>query len=236
MNPYFYSSYTRKMIHVIAIDDEPLALEVLLHHAAKVDFIILEHTFTNCADGIAYVLEHKPDALFLDINMPDQSGLDIAPALPAGTQVVFTTAYSEHAATGFELDATDYLLKPIPFARFEQACYKIVHRRTTYGARYILVKEQGMWNKVMLSDVLYVEARGNYMQLVTFTGTHLLRRTVHEMINELPSWFCRTHKSYIVNMDRVSAVSAEHVVTGGHVVPLSAGYRADVYGRAGIEA
>jgi len=224
------------MIHAIAIDDEPLALEVLQHHAAKVDFIKLEHAFTDCAEGIAFILEHKPEALFLDINMPDRSGLDIAPALPAGMQVVFTTAYSEHAAAGFELDATDYLLKPIPFARFEQACYKIVQRRTTYGARYILVKEQGMWNKVMLCDVLYIEARGNYMQLVTVTGTHLLRRTVHEMANELPSWFCRTHKSYIVNMDAVSAVSGEHVVAGGYVVPVGMAYRADVFARAGIEA
>lgn len=225
-----------KMIHAIAIDDEPLALEVLLHHAAKVDFIKLEHTFTDCAEGIAYILEHKPEALFLDINMPDHSGLDIAPALPAGMQVIFTTAYAEHAAAGFELDATDYLLKPVPFARFEQACYKIIHRRATYGVRYILVKENGIWNKVMLCDVFYIEAKGNYLQLVTASGRHLVRRTMQEVVNELPSWFCRTHKSFIVNMDTVSAVSAEHVVAGTHTVPVGPGYRTDVFVRAGIEA
>ena len=224
------------MIHAIAIDDEPLALEVLQHHAAKIDFITLEHTFTDCAEGIAYVMEHKPDALFLDINMPDHNGMDIAPGLSAGVQIVFTTAYAEHAATGFELDATDYLLKPIPFARFEQACYKIVHRRATYGARYILVKEKGMWNKIMLCDVLFIEAKGNYLQLVTHAGRHLVRRTMQEMINELPSWFCRAHKSYIVNMDAVSSVAADQVVAGGHAIPLSPAYKADVYNRAGIEA
>lgn len=225
---------TPTMIHAIAIDGEPLALEVLLHHAAKLDFIQLEHTFTDCAEGIAYILEHKPDALFLDINMPDHSGLDVAPALPTRMQVVFTTAYAEHAAAGFELDATDYLLKPIPFARFEQACYKIVHRRATYGARYILVKEKGVWNKVMLCDVLFIEAQGNYLQFVTHARKHLVRRTLQEIVTELPSWFCRTHKSFIVNMDMVSAVSTDHLIAGGCSVPIGPGYKPEVFQRAGI--
>lgn len=223
------------MIHAIAIDDEPLALDVLCHHAARIDFLTLDHTFTNCAEGIAYILEHRPEALFLDINMPDHNGMDIAPSLPAGVQVIFTTAYTEHAAAGFELDATDYLLKPIPFARFEQACYKVVQRRATYGARYILVKERGMWSKVMLCDVLYIEARGNYMQLVAADASYMLRRTMQEMINELPSWFCRTHKSYIVNMDTVATISPEAVVvTGGMQLPLGPAYRDTVYMQAGI--
>lgn len=223
------------MIHAIAIDDEPLALAVLQHHAARIDFLQLDETFTDAADGMAYLSERRPEALFLDINMPDHSGIDIAPSLPAGVQVIFTTAYAEHAAAGFELDATDYLLKPIPFARFEQACYKVIHRQATYGARYILVKEKGMWNKVMLSDVLFIEARGNYVQMTTAAEKHFIRRTMQELITELPSWFCRTHKSYIVNMDLVTSFSADQVIAGGHSVPVGPGYKDGLFLKAGIE-
>jgi DNA-binding LytR/AlgR family response regulator len=214
------------MIRAIAIDDEPLALQVLQHHAAMVNNVSIEHTFTNASEGLRYTHQHKPDVVFIDIKMPDHNGLDIAIALPPATHIIFTTAYSQYAIQGFDINAADYLLKPISFQRFVQACGKIEKLLTNISrSSVITVRENGCWIRIPLSHLLYIQAKGNYLHLVTTTSTHLIRNTLQEFASHLPHTFLRVHKSYIVNTAAVDVVENNQVIVSGHKVPVSAQLR-----------
>ncbi len=214
------------MIKAIAIDDEPMALQVLQHHAARMNNIRIEQTFTNASEGLRYTHQHKPDLVFLDIKMPDHNGLDIAIALPAATHVIFTTAYSQYAVQGFDINATDYLLKPISYHRFVKACAKVEERLSTPAiSATITVRENGTWIRIPLSHLLFIQAKGNYLHLVTTTSTHLIRNTLQEFASHLPHTFLRINKSYIVNTAAVDVVENNHVIVSGHKVPVSAQLR-----------
>ncbi len=224
------------MIRAIAIDDEPLALDVLQEHASKLGIVTLERVFTNAAEGLKYVAFQKPDALFLDIRMPDRNGIDIAGSLNAQLPIVFTTAYPDYAITGFELNVTDYLLKPIPFARFVQACNKIKARlEQTEEVAELFVKESGVWVKILLSDLLFVEAKGNYLHFETRSGTHLIRQTLQECCEGLPSYFSRTHKSYLVNTRAIERIDTAQVVVGGRAIPVSSSYKSELFAALGLK-
>jgi two-component system, LytTR family, response regulator len=223
------------MIRAIAIDDEPLALHVLQNHAARLDFLCIEATFTNATKGLAYLQQHRPDALFLDIKMPDHNGLDIAVALPVNIQLVFTTAYAEHAVAGFELNATDYLLKPVPFARFEQACHKIKHRSDSPDHQEIMIRENGLWHKILVDSISHIEARGNYLQIVAGDKNYLVRQTMQEFSEQLPSTFCRVHKSYIVNTKLTTTISSTEVSISDKVIPVSPNYKNDLFTKLGLK-
>ncbi|MCF8449078.1 MAG: LytTR family DNA-binding domain-containing protein [Taibaiella sp.] len=224
------------MIRAIAIDDEPLALQVLQNHAAQLDYITIERTFTNAMEGIAYLHRHQPAALFLDIQMHDHNGLEIAETLIANVQVIFTTAYAAHALRGFELAATDYLLKPISFHRFSQACEKIKERtaKPTEPSE-IIVKENGIWHKVPLAELMYIEARGNYLYLATSHHSYIIRQTLHELEKTLPAWFVRCHKSYIVNTKQVSAVTPLQLTVGAGTIPISPGHKNELFKKMGLK-
>jgi two-component system, LytTR family, response regulator len=223
------------MIRAMAIDDEPLALQVLQNHAARLNFLCIEATFTNATKGLAYLQQHRPDALFLDIKMPDHNGLDIAVALPVNIQLVFTTAYAEHAVAGFELNATDYLLKPVPFARFEQACHKIKHRSDSPDHQEIMIRENGLWHKILVDSISFIEARGNYLQIVAGDKNYLVRQTMQEFAEQLPSNFCRIHKSYIINTKVTTTISSTEVSVSGKIFPVSPNYKSDLFTKLGLK-
>jgi DNA-binding LytR/AlgR family response regulator len=195
----------------IAIDDEPVALEVVKSHASKVPFLDLAATFTDAFQALDHLRKHPVDLIFLDIKMPDISGIEFYNSLPKKPMVVFTTAYSEHAVTSFELDAVDYLLKPFSLARFMKACSKAheVYQWRNQGKPqdYIFLKTGYELVKVSFSDIHYLVAEGNYINVV-MQGTRILTRmTFSEMETLLPpTSFLRIHRSYIVNKDRISRV------------------------------
>ena len=188
----------------IAIDDEPQALDVIRLHAAKVPFLDLKASFTNAFEAIAWLQTNHVDLLFLDINMPDISGVDVVKCLPGpgrrgpasrsgGTakmpMVIFTTAYSDYAVQGFDLDAVDYLLKPFSLARFLKACAKALDIDTLRSGNapdFIFVKTGYEDEKVLLNDILYIEADGNYLSLVLPNRKLLSRQTMAELLQQLP--------------------------------------------------
>jgi DNA-binding LytR/AlgR family response regulator len=224
------------MLRAAAIDDEPLALEILTGHAAQLSFLALEHIFTNAAAGLAHVQRIKPDVLFLDIKMPDHNGLDIARQLPAGLQVIFTTAYPEFAVNGFELDVTDYLLKPISFARFVQACNKAKDRNAQKQEdQPLFFKDGGVWHKIPPAQLLYAEAQGNYIKLVTRDKNYLIRSTMHELEAQLSPYFVKTHKSYIINTRSIDRIEAQQVTIGFTGIPVSENYRKHLFNTLGLK-
>lgn len=224
------------MIKVIAIDDEPLALKVLEEHASKINFLKLEKTFTNPLEGIEYLNQESVSALFLDIKMHDISGVELAELLPSNMRIIFTTAYPDYAVKGFELNAIDYLLKPISFSRFLKACHKLKNQfDTNQTEQILLIKEGNEIVRVKTSEIYYIEATGNYLKLHTSKGTLLHRQTVKEFLEVLPVvHFVRTHKSYIVNTEHISRIEPFHLTIDNQKVPLSPNYKTEVWNKLGI--
>lgn len=217
----------------IAIDDEPIALDVVRSHASKVPFIELNATFTNAFDAIAYLHQNKTDLIFLDIKMPDINGIDFLGSLSNPPMVIFTTAYSEHAVKSFELDAIDYLLKPFSLSRFLKACNKALElynlRNKFEGTDYpdsIFLKDGYEQIKVQIEDILYIEASGNYTQ-VHLTKEKLLstRVSISEMLLLLPEKkFIRTHRAFIIARDKISKFDRSQVWIDHHIIPIGATY------------
>ncbi|TFF36953.1 response regulator transcription factor [Mucilaginibacter psychrotolerans] len=217
----------------IAIDDEPIALDVVRSHAAMVPFITLKETFTNAFEALAYLQKNKTDLIFLDIKMPDISGIDFLNSINNAPMVVFTTAYSEHALQSFELDAVDYLLKPFSLPRFLKACNKAHELYTLRNkpeanepAPSIFIKDGYEQIKVKLDDILFIEAAGNYARIFLQGNTSLSTRiTITDMQFMLPTKkFIRTHRAFIVARDKVSKFDKTQITINEHTIPIGATY------------
>jgi DNA-binding LytR/AlgR family response regulator len=217
-----------KLIKAIAIDDEPKALEVVQLHAAKVPFLDLENSFTNAFNAIQHLQTHKIDLIFLDIKMPDISGIEFMSCLPKPPMVVFTTAYSDYAVQGFELDAVDYLLKPFSLARFTRSCNKalaILSVRNDDVEKFIFLKTGYEEEKVMLKEILYVEAEGNYVSVVLSGKKLLSRQSMTEVTIQLPETeFIRIHRSFVIALDKIEKIGRQEIVIGGKSIPIGASY------------
>jgi two-component system, LytTR family, response regulator len=213
----------------IAIDDEPIALEIISSHAAKVPFLQLEAVFTDAFKALEYLQHESIDVLFLDIKMPDISGIDFFNSLSKKPLLIFTTAYSEHAATSFDMDAVDYLLKPITLARFIKACNKANelynYRNEEDVLDYIYVKTGYDQVKIMFNDILYVEAAGNYVSFVLKHEKILSRSTFAEATTILPlQQFVRVHRSFMVAVNKINKIEKGQVIIEGKEIPVSEGY------------
>lgn len=216
----------------IAIDDEPIALDVVQSHASKVPFIELKAVFTNAFDALTYLQQNKTDLIFLDIKMPDINGIDFLNTLSNPPMVIFTTAYSEHAVKSFELDAIDYLLKPFSLSRFLKACnkaqeiYTLKNNFEDSEPQSIFIKDGYEQIKVFISDILYLEASGNYAQIHLSDGKLLSTRIpLNEMLQLLPAKkFIRTHRAFIVSRDKISRFDRFQVWINGHSIPIGNTY------------
>lgn len=227
-NTYF----GRMLLTAIAIDDEPDAVELIGILAEKVPFLTLKATFTNAFTAIAWLQQNKVDLIFLDIKMPDINGIDLLNSLTAPPMVVFTTAYSEHAVEGFELNAIDYLLKPFSSIRFLKACNKALEIKTMRGGEalpYIFVKTGYQEEKVMLSDIKYLEADGNYVTYVLADRNLLCRQSLTEALNTLPqNTFVRVHRSYVVATAYITKTARFEIYIDDKLIPVGESYMQQV--------
>jgi DNA-binding LytR/AlgR family response regulator len=216
------------MLHAIAIDDEPMALEVIKAHAAKVPFLDLRKVFTDAILALDYIRSEQVDLIFLDIKMPDISGLELAALIPKDTMVIFTTAYSEHAVMSFELDAKDYLLKPFNLGRFLKACQKAQEwheLKKGNAAGTIFVKTGYEQIKVNFDELLFCEANGNYVNFQLPKDKILSRMTLAEVEKILPSNFVKSHRSFLVNIQHVQKIERHQLTVGDKLVPISVSYQ-----------
>lgn len=227
------------MIKAIAIDDEPLALEVIRSHAGKVPFLELAACFTDAFKAIEYLAKEPVDLLFLDIKMPDISGLELMESLQQKPMVIFTTAYAEHAVQSYELNATDYLLKPFAFTRFLKACHKaneLLQAKQSYKpvvADSIFIKSGYEQVKINYSDILYLESGGNYMSFILADGRTILSRlTMTDTLALLPSaQFIRVHRSYIVNKLKVDRAERHQLHIGPQTIPVGGSFNVALLAR-----
>lgn len=226
------------MIRAIAVDDEPRALDVIALHCAKIPFVELVKTFRDPIEAIAYVEQHPPDLVFLDINMPAVSGMEVGRMLGGSIPLIFTTAYSEYAVESYEVKALDYLLKPIQFERFLRAALKAraiiepeseaeTPSRTTQ--QWLFVKSGARHHRVDANEILYLEKDGNYAVFHLPDRKILSRLTIRQLFEMLPEGkFLQVHKSYIVGIQHVEVVEPGGVTVGGRQIPVAKNYRSAV--------
>jgi two-component system, LytTR family, response regulator len=205
------------MIRAIAIDDEPVALEVIRMHLDHVPAIVVVGMFQNAAEALSFISTQQVDLVFLDINMPGMNGLDFAKQVPAGTQLIFTTAHTDYALQGFDLAITDFLLKPIGLQRFQQAC-ELVQKRFmkpvhAFNDAVIFIRDGYDLVQLRLSGLIYIKADDNYLSFVEKNRYTLTRMTMNEALARLASHsFLKVHKSYIVNLDFIEKISDGKII------------------------
>ena len=217
----------------IAIDDEPLALEVIKSHASKVPFLDLKAVFTDAFKALEYLQKENIDLIFLDIKMPDISGIEFFNSLSKKPLLIFTTAYSEHAVTSFEMDAVDYLLKTFSLSRFIKGCNKAFElynfRNSAEPSDHIYIKTGYEQLKVLYDDILFLEASGNYVTFVLKDKSILSRSTFAEATNLLPSEkFVRIHRSFIVAANKIDKIERHQVTIGKHKIPVSEAFAQNI--------
>lgn len=235
-------------IDCIAIDDEPLALDILKDYARKIPFLNLVKSFDNAMESLEFLKHNKVDLLLLDIQMDDLTGIQLLNVIKQKPLVIFTTAYDKFAIQGYELDALDYLLKPISFERFLRAVDKAYDRlasqienhviadsngRTVPAQQnddYIFVKTEFHLEKVRFSDILFVEGMGDYLLIQTQTGKIMTLQNFKKIEDVLPPvQFQRVHKSYIVALDKIDKIERNRIYINQKIIPISDTYKKSFY-------
>lgn len=221
------------MIRCIAIDDEPPALMLMKQFISRIPSLQLQETFLDAVKGKAFLQQQGTDLLFVDINMPDISGLELVRSLPDPPMIIFTTAYRKFALEGFELEAVDYLLKPISFERFEKAVKKAEeffafrNQSRPAEAQAIYVYAEYRLVKIPLEEIEYIESLEDYIRIHTSTGKPLMTlMTLKKVLEKLPETsFRRIHRSYIVAVPKVKSVQGRKVrLQSGKELPVSDSY------------
>jgi len=228
----------------IAIDDEPLALEIITAYIEKVSFLRLLKTFDNAIDSIDFIKHNQVDLMFLDIQMESLSGIQLIHALKERPAVIFTTAYDRYAVEGFELDAADYLLKPISFERFVKSVDKVYNKISSMRSGqdvqdqqgrettddFIFVKTENRLQKVALSDILFIEGQGDYLKIITTTVRIMTLQNFRKFEDTLPPGnFIRVHKSYLVALSKIESISRNRIKIGNNLIPVSDTYKDAFY-------
>ena len=217
----------------IIIEDEPLALEKTKVFIEKVPFLQLSATFDNALNGLTYLKNNKVDLLFLDINMDELSGIELLESSKINSQVIITTAYQEYALKGYELQITDYLLKPFSFNRFLQAVNKaqenLVRRSTDTLPDFVFVKTENRLEKIMINDILYMEGMRDYVRIHCASKKIMTLQSFNELEHLIPAQLvCRVHKSYMVAINKIEYIERSRIKISDQLIPLSETYK-DVF-------
>lgn len=211
-------------IRCIIVDDEPLAIEILEEYIKKISWLDLVASLESGLDAIEFVDQHDIDLVFLDIQMPDLSGIKTAELLNNRCEIIFTTAYNQYAIEGFELEARDYLLKPISFDRFLKSVQRLKRQPSEpnqINSDYIFVKTEYKIKKIRFDEICYVEGMKDYLRIVTIDEKVMTLLSFAKLILKLPARrFVRIHKSYVVAVDAIDSVEKGKVRVGEKLLPI----------------
>ncbi len=231
------------IINCIAIDDDPSALRLIREYCAKIQFVNLAGTFSNPFEALQTINNNQVDLIFLDIVMPQITGPEFLKTLYNPPMVIFTTAFREYAAEGFECDAVDYLVKPVTFERFSKAvnkAFQLIKMKTPSEIQgedapgvshgFLMVKVEYTTIRVNLNDILYIEGLKDYVKIYTEGRLILTKTTMKNIIEKLPSGsFFRVHKSYIISVDKIDMIENSRIVIGNQRIPIGESYRSSFF-------
>nr|WP_319400150.1 LytTR family DNA-binding domain-containing protein [uncultured Carboxylicivirga sp.] len=232
-----------KIINCLIVDDEITAREVLESHVGKIDNIHLIASCKNALEAFQWLAKQSIDLIFLDINMPEISGLDFAKTINRNCKIIFTTAYREYAIDGFDLRAVDYLLKPIAFERLLQSVQKYLDETPQIQKvsieelqadcnDFIFVRSDRKMVKIDFNDILYIESLSDYIRIHMTNQIITTRETISNIEVKLPTQdFIRTHRSYIIAIKHIKAFTHETIEIANHELPISRSYKNEVIER-----
>lgn len=226
------------MITCIAIDDEPLALKQIVAYVNKTPFLNLAEKFDSALDAMSWLNENSVDLMFADINMPDLNGMDFVKSLNNPPKVIFTTAYSEYALEGFKVDAVDYLLKPISYPDFLKAAQKAKQRffenenvieKVDSNEKFLFIKSEYKILRINLADIQYIESMREYVQIHTENQKPIMTLlSMKKLMDHLPEKdFMRVHRSFIINLNKITTVERSRIIFGDVYIPVSEQYKAE---------
>lgn len=232
------------MIKAIALDDEPPALNVIKRFCQQTDYIRLVETFTKAEEAAGFLASHSIDLIFLDINMPAITGLEFKKKLPPAIMAIFTTAYTEFALEGFNLNAVDYLLKPFTYDRFRQAAekakthYQGLQKDISPRPDHIMLRVDYSLVKVELAGILFIEGLDDYLKIHLINQKPIVvRMTMKAIAESLPGDdFVRVHRSYIVAFKKIDTVRNKVINIGDEVIPIGASFESRLYELMGRQA
>lgn len=233
------------MIKCLVVDDEPLALNILEDYISKVPFLQLIKATTNSIEALTIVQEGGIDLVFLDVQMPELTGIQFLKIANGKAKVILTTAYPQYALEGYELDVVDYLLKPIAFERFYKSVQKAQgiirpaaitqlvaepQQQDDFMSDFIFVKTEHKIQKVYLHDILFIEGLKDYISIFTPTERIITLQNMKKMEDALPEkHFIRVHKSYIVSINKIDSIERSRIFIGDKVIPVGDTYREDFF-------
>jgi two-component system LytT family response regulator len=221
-------------IKCIIVEDEPLATKVLVDYVSQVPFLDLQGSFKDAILATEYLHDHSVDLIFLDIHLPRLKGMAFLKTLTHPPAVIITTAYHQYAVEGFDLNVTDYLLKPFEFERFLVAVNKVTifqKEKTTIAEveekkNYLFLNIQKKKVKILFSDIVYIESQKEYIKIVTTKKDFVSKMGTHEIEDLLPPHlFKRIHRSFIVSVSKIDSYTAEEVEVNGVSIPVGRAYR-----------
>ena len=220
-------------INCIIVEDEPLALKRTKEYVEKISYLNLLQSFDNGFEAIGFLKKQQVDLIFLDIKMDELTGIQLLESLERKPYVIVTTAYSEYALKGYELNVIDYLLKPFTIERFIQAVEKVsvqLDKTTNDNLDFFFVKTEYRIEKIFFQDILFIEGMRDYRSIQTNTKRILTLQTFIELEQVLPkSKFCRVHKSYIVTLNKIDLIERNRIKIKDKMIPISDTYKENFY-------
>lgn len=223
------------MIRCIIIDDEPLAIQLLSSYIEKIDHLELTASFTNPLNAIPFIKENTVDLLFLDVEMPELNGLELASLIGEKVPVIFTTAYPNYAVEGFEVNAIDYIVKPITLERFLKAVKRVSEkigedrpRHKIVDPPYIFVKTEHRHQKINLDDILYFRGWGDYVVIQCKDKKIMTLEKLRQFEHSLPDSFIRIHKSYIISLNKIDFITKNRISIQNELIPIGATYKESI--------
>lgn len=217
------------MIKCLALDDEPLGLDLLSAFCKKISNIELVAKFTNVEKAKEYIINNVIDLLFLDIQMPDMNGIDFYKQFASDKLVIFTTAFSEFAIEGFNVNAVDYLVKPFDFNRFLLSCNKAIEAysfKNNIQETFVSIKSDSKIYNIKSSEISHIESKDDYVKVFLLDGKHLLSKiTTKGILEILPDNFIRVHRSFIINKNFVKHISTTAVKVNQAEIPIGKNYK-----------
>jgi DNA-binding LytR/AlgR family response regulator len=227
------------MIKYLIIDDESIAHDIIKGYCDLLPNLVLQKNCYDALEALQYLNEHEVDLIFLDLNMPKLKGFDFLKTLSAPPKVIVTTAYSEFALEGYELNVVDYLLKPFGFERFLKAVNKAISTTNKTSTKLIVdkndksnsifLKRDKKYVQVIIDEIFFIEAAGNYTKVVTTRETITIREKISDLLKLLPdSDFIQIHKSFAIAKKHIKSIEGNQIAMGGYVVPIGKMYRMNI--------
>jgi two-component system, LytTR family, response regulator len=220
----------------IIVDDEPLAHVVLEQYISKISTLKIVQKCSNAFDAISYLQQNKVDLIFLDINMPDFSGIDLLDSFEQRPHVIITSAYAEYGVKSYEYNVADYLLKPFAFERFVKATNKVLalcnkneetkETKKQLSDNFIFLKSDKTQHKVLFDDILYIQAYGNFVKVYTQKKTFVTNLTMTQIASQLPeNLFIRVHRSYIASLSKIEKITGNAIFINKAQIPIGGNYK-----------